>query len=75
MTQADFGFKTNTPNTVSGTIWNDTNADGILSGETGAYGGVTVALKDSNGDVVATAITDANEQNGIRIMRRKRAAM
>ena len=56
----DFGYQDQTtPNTIAGTIWNDVNADGILSGETGFYAGVTVVLKDSNGDVVGTAITDA----------------
>ncbi len=43
---------------MSGTIWNDSNADGALAaGEPGRYGGVTVALLDSNGDVVATTTT------------------
>ncbi len=31
-TAADFGYKANTPNTVSGTIWEDLDGDGTLEG-------------------------------------------
>ncbi|HOX04248.1 MAG TPA: SdrD B-like domain-containing protein, partial [Verrucomicrobiota bacterium] len=56
----DFGYQNlANPNTITGTIWSDTNRDGVLSGETGVFAGVTVVLRDSNGDIVATAVTDA----------------
>ena len=58
----DFGYKDETtPNTIAGTVWNDTNADGTLdTGETLEYAGVTVVLKDGDGNIVATTVTDAN---------------
>ncbi len=56
----DFGYHTTAPNTISGTIWTDTNADGVLSGEAGRFAGVTVVLRDSNGNIVATTVTDGN---------------
>ena len=43
--------------TISGQVLEDT--DGDTSGNTG-IGGVTVTLKDSNGDTVATTVTDSS---------------
>ncbi len=54
----DFGYAG--ANSIAGTIWNDVNADGVLAGETGWLAGVTVALRDSNGNLVATTTTDAS---------------
>ena len=55
----DFGYEGT--NTVAGTIWQDTDGDGVLvGGETGRWAGVTVVLYDTNGNVVATTTTDAN---------------
>jgi len=55
---ADFGFQGTA--SIGDTIWEDTNGDGIQDpGETG-IAGVTVTLYDDMGNVVATAITDAN---------------
>jgi len=57
----DFGYTAGTPNIISGTIWNDLNADGTLvGGETGRYAGVTVVLKDVDGNVVGTTTTDVS---------------
>jgi hypothetical protein len=57
----DFGYVAPNPNTISGTIWEDSNADGTLDGtEPGRYEGVTVVLRDSDGNIVATTTTDAN---------------
>ncbi len=54
----DFGYTATAPGVVSGTIWDDSNADGGLQpDETGRYAGVTVVLTDSNGNVVATTTT------------------
>ena len=58
----DFGYRdTSSPNTIAGTIWKDTDANGTLTaGETSGWAGVTVALLDSNGNLVATTTTDAS---------------
>ncbi|MGB5686943.1 MAG: SdrD B-like domain-containing protein, partial [Candidatus Electrothrix sp.] len=62
----DFGYTADIPNTISGTIWNDSNADGTLtdgaSGTTDETGNgvadVTVVLRDSKGNIVATTKTN-----------------
>ena len=57
----DFGYVATNPNSISGTIWNDVNADGTLGGsEAGRFTGVTVVLRDSNGNIVATTSTDSS---------------
>jgi len=57
----DFGYRTTVPNAIGGTIWEDRNADGTLDGaEAGRFVGVTVVLRDANGNVVGTTVTDAN---------------
>ena len=55
----DFGYRDlTTPNSISGTIWRDTDADGTLDGaEAGRYGGVTVVLLDPSGRIVGTTTT------------------
>ncbi|NNM29891.1 MAG: hypothetical protein HKO57_10230, partial [Akkermansiaceae bacterium] len=55
----DFGYTGF--NTVNGTIWTDTNADGTRqAGETGRFAGVTVDLRDGDGNVIATTSTAAD---------------
>ncbi len=57
----DFGYVSSALNTIGGTIWNDTNADGTLAGgENGRFAGVTVALYNASGNLVATTTTDSN---------------
>ncbi len=57
----DFGYRPTILNTIGGTIWIDSNADGTLgAGEPGRVLGVTVELRDANGNVVGTTFTDAN---------------
>jgi uncharacterized repeat protein (TIGR01451 family) len=58
----DFGYKAPTPNTISGTIWEDTDADGTLEAvtETNRFAGVTVVMYDGDGNVVATTETDSS---------------
>ena len=59
----DFGYRdTTNPNTISGTIWEDTNADGTLDtpDEPGRFKGVTVVLKDGDGNIIAKTVTDVN---------------
>jgi uncharacterized repeat protein (TIGR01451 family) len=59
--EQDFAYEATVPSTIGGTLWNDRNGDGILdAGETARYAGVTVVLRDSNGNVVATTTTDAS---------------
>ncbi len=54
---ADFGLSGT--GSIGDYIWEDTNGDGLQDpGEMG-IAGVTVTLTDANGNVVATAITDA----------------
>ncbi|MGZ8243096.1 SdrD B-like domain-containing protein, partial [Methylomagnum sp.] len=58
----DFGYRAAVPNQIGGTLWNDANANGTLDspGEASGYGGVTVELRDSNGNLVGTTNTAAN---------------
>jgi protocatechuate 3,4-dioxygenase beta subunit len=68
----DFGYRPVSPqaaNTISGTVWQDTNADGTLSGEAVRFQNVTVVLyADTNGNgaldggdkVVGTTTTDGS---------------
>ncbi|MBN1811400.1 MAG: carboxypeptidase regulatory-like domain-containing protein [Anaerolineae bacterium] len=58
----DFGYRdTSSPNIISGTIWEDTDADGALEvGESARFAGVTVVLYDSDGNVVAATETDSS---------------
>lgn len=56
----DFGYTADNPATLSGTIWEDSDADGFLDEMGNGLAGVTVALFDSDGNIVATTTTDAN---------------
>jgi protocatechuate 3,4-dioxygenase beta subunit len=47
------------PGSILGTVWVDTNNDDVLSGDP-VRPGVTVILRDSTDNVVATAVTDSN---------------
>jgi len=56
----DFGYQpSGTPNSISGTVWEDSNANGLLEGnEPDRFGGVPIVLYDSNGNIVASTTTD-----------------
>lgn len=55
----DFGYRASTPHSVSGTLWEDTDKDGVIdSGEVG-ISGVTIDLLNASLTVVATTTTDA----------------
>lgn len=59
--EANFGFVPTTPNSISGTLWLDSNMDGVMDmAEMARFAGVTVSLYDAYGNVVATTVTDAN---------------
>ncbi|MBL3685962.1 hypothetical protein D3248_03205 [Leucobacter zeae] len=45
---------------IAGRAWSDTNRDGIQNSGEGALEGITVELRDADGNVVATATTDAS---------------
>ncbi|MFN8498619.1 MAG: SdrD B-like domain-containing protein [Anaerolineae bacterium] len=58
---ADFGIqKSPTPGTgnIDGTVFNDTNGDGVRQPGEPGIPGATVTLKDQNGNPVATTTTD-----------------
>ncbi len=55
----DFGFQANTPRSVSGTIWNDGDRDGVVDTGEARLAGVTVEVL-SGTTVVATTTTDAS---------------
>ena len=58
----DFGYRnTSSPNTIGGTLWTDTDADGSLdAGETDRFSDVTIVLWDSSGNIVGTTTTDGS---------------
>ena len=58
----DFGYRDQSnPNTLSGTLWNDLDADGTLdAGETGRFPYVRVLLRDTNNQIVGITITDGS---------------
>ena len=59
-TDIDFGYMANTPNIISGTVWNDADGNGTLgASETAGYAGVLIVLRDSSGNIVSTTTTDA----------------
>ena len=57
----DFGYEATTPVAISGSVWEDTDADGTMDvAETDMFGGVTLSLTDSDGNIMATTATDAS---------------
>jgi large repetitive protein len=56
----DFGYQATSPNTIAGTIWNDTNADGTLTESASGIAGISVVLRDASGDIVGTTTTNSN---------------
>ncbi|MCI5160497.1 MAG: hypothetical protein D3917_00430, partial [Candidatus Electrothrix sp. AX5] len=73
--QADFGYEPTNSGTITGTFYLDVDADActlagggtcgdagdnLLNGNDKGFPGVTVALKDSSGNIIATTITDSN---------------
>ncbi len=58
----DFGYRdSSSPNTVSGTVWNDLDANGVLDGaESARFAGISVLLTTSTGRQVAAASTNGS---------------
>jgi hypothetical protein len=57
----DFGYQYSGPNSVSGTVFYDTNDNAIQDPtETTTYDNVTIYLWDSNNILIGTTVTDAN---------------
>jgi hypothetical protein len=55
----DFGYLGEDGNSLSGTVWPDTDGDGE-QGEAGSFGGVTIEVRDQDGNVIRTVVTDSN---------------
>jgi len=56
----DFGYRNPSLFSIANAVWNDEDGDGVRdSGELG-IAGVTVSLRNSGGNVVGTAVSDAN---------------
>jgi len=55
----DFGYRGEANNSLSGTIWADTDGDGTQQ-EGGIFAGVTVDILDQNGNLVQQVVTDAD---------------
>ncbi|CAK8724592.1 hypothetical protein KKHLCK_14480 [Candidatus Electrothrix laxa] len=73
--QADFGYQPTNNGSISGTVYLDVDADAcsivsgvncgdsgdnVLNGSDKGFPGVTVALKDGSGNIIATTITDTS---------------
>jgi serine-aspartate repeat-containing protein C/D/E len=57
----DFGYnKPATPARIGDFVWEDKDADGVQDANEAGIQGITVNLKDSNGNIVATQQTGAN---------------
>ncbi len=57
----NFGYTSSDGGIISGTIWEDEDESGVLEpDETRRIEGVSVELRDADGNLVATALTDAN---------------
>lgn len=57
----DFGYAASSPHTLSGTVWVDSDGDGVMdSTETIGIPGVTIVLYDADGNIIATTVTDGN---------------
>lgn len=54
------GFCMNAPIEIGNRVWFDTDNDGIQDADETPIPGVTVELYDQNGNLLATAVTDAN---------------
>ncbi len=57
---ADFGYRNPALADVSGTVWGDPNKNAVIESGEPPFAGVTVALVDGSGKVVATTTTDAS---------------
>ncbi len=56
----DFGYEATIPRTISGTIWEDDNADGTKNGsEASRFANITMVLLNGD-DIIATTTTDGN---------------
>ncbi|MCL5023989.1 MAG: C25 family cysteine peptidase [Nitrospirae bacterium] len=54
---ANFGYSASTPRSVSGTIWQDGNANGLVDGGEVGLAGVTVALLQGSAVIATTSST------------------
>ena len=59
ITDVDFGYRAY-QGSIGDRVWNDTNGDGVQDGGEPGLAGVTVELRDGNGALVASVVTDSN---------------
>ncbi len=55
----DFGYVGSAGNSLSGTLWSDANGDGMFT-EAGVFSGVTIEVRDQDGNVIQTVVTDSD---------------
>ncbi len=60
VTGIEYGYQDTSLADVFGTVFNDTDTDGIQDGTEAGIGGVTLELLDDTGAVIATTVTDSN---------------
>jgi hypothetical protein len=56
----DFGYQNPSLLSIANAIWDDEDGDGVRDPGEAGIAGVTVALRDSGGNLIGTAVTDAN---------------
>jgi len=56
----DFGYQASTQGSVTGTLWKDDDAYGVIDAGETFFSGVTMELKNSGGSTIATATTDGS---------------
>lgn len=55
--RADFGYTSASTHSITDALWLDADGDGVFDADETPFVGVTVALLDSSGDVVATTVS------------------
>jgi uncharacterized repeat protein (TIGR01451 family) len=56
----DFGYRNPSLFSISNAVWDDEDGDGVRDPGEAGIAGVTVALRDSGGNLIGTAVTDAS---------------
>jgi uncharacterized repeat protein (TIGR01451 family) len=56
----DFGYRNPSLFSIANAVWDDADGDGVRDPGEAGIGGVTVALRNSGGSLIGTAVSDAN---------------
>jgi uncharacterized repeat protein (TIGR01451 family) len=56
----DFGYRNPALFSIANAVWDDEDGDGVRDPGEAGIGGVTVALRDSGGNLIGTAVTDSS---------------